>query len=408
MTEADVAVDELAALLRDGDRILVATGAGEPATLVSHLLEAADVAGASLELVQVMTGSRGGILQGRSRGHRLRVPVPGHDRPVDPSEILPSSMLQLARGIDTQRLRIDGVLFAATATDDATLVPGLCVDLVPAAFRRARFRAAERNAALPHVWTDAAFGTVDCEVVVDSDVAPPPMDGGPVDDVARRIGDHVATLVDDGDVLELGIGRPLAGIADALCERAVSISVHTGLISDWTHTVVEGGVAERPAACADVPVVASVAMGSAGFYGWLGASSAVRLVESLHAHDPRHLIGGDRFVAVNAAARIDLSGQVGVPDAAADGRVVGGLLDFAVAGAYGGRSVVALPSVDSAGRSRIVPALSAVQLPGSLVTHVVTEHGVAELADRTWQERRRALIGVADPEYRQALQAAGR
>lgn len=407
MSEAHPSVDQLAALVRDGDRILVATGAGEPSVLIPRLLYAAERAGVSLEIVQVMTGSRGGILEARSRGHRLRIPVPGHGGPVHPEEILPSSMAQLAQAIDSAELRIDGLLFSATGSDDETLEPALCVDLVPAAFRRARFRAVERNSALPRVETDVVFNVNQCDVVVDTHVQPPALEGAQVDDVARQIGHNVSTLVHDGDVLELGIGRPLAGVADALCERDTSLSVHTGLASDWTRTLVEAGVAERPPACADVPVVASVAMGTSSFYTWLDAAPGIRLVGSLHAHEPHHLGGLGRFVAVNAAARIDLSGQVGVPEKVADSRVVGGLMDFAVGGAYGGRSVIAVPSVDSAGRSRIMPALSAVQLPGTLVTDVVTEHGVASLTGRTWQERRRALIAIAAPQHRHELRRAG-
>lgn len=403
MTDPDGVVDQLAALVRDGDRILVATGAGEPSALVPQLLDAADRVGAALEIVQVMTGSRGGILAARSRGHRLRVPVPGHGGPVEAEEILPSSMRQLAHAIESGDLPVDGVLFGATSLDAETLAPALCVDLVPVAFRRARFRAVECNAAMPHVLTDEVFARSECDVVAHSDVPPPTLESSAVDEVARQIGANVASLLRDGDVLELGIGGPLAGIADALCDRGVSVSVHTGLTSDWTRTLVEAGVADRPPACDDHPVVASVAMGSPEFYRWLDQSSAVRLVGSLHAHDPAHLMGLGRFVAVNAASRVDLHGQVGVSAEIADRRVVGGLLDFSVAGAYAGASVVATRSVDRAGRTRIVPGVGAVQLPAGLVTHVVTEHGVAVLAGRTWQERRAAMIEVAAPEHRETL-----
>jgi acyl CoA:acetate/3-ketoacid CoA transferase beta subunit len=398
--------DRFAGQLRDGDRILVATGAGEPTGLITALLEGADRAGVSLEIIQIMTGSQAGILAGRSRGHRLRVPVPGHGGPVEPEEILPTSMLQLARAIDTGELRIDGVLFSAVPGEGTAIAPALCVDLVPAAFRRARFRAVERNVAMPSVSTDWGFDLDTCEIVLDSAVPPPVCESPEPDDVARQIGANVAELIPDGAVLELGIGRPLSGIAAALAERGASISVHTGLISDWTQTVVEAGVAERPLECTrDVAVVGSVAMGSHDFYAWLATTPSVRLLDSLHAHNPAHLAGLG-FTAVNAASRVDLGGQVAVPDHVAGRRVVGGLLDFAIGGAYGGQSVIAMPALDGHGRSRIVPTTSAVQLPATLVTHVVTEHGVAHLSGKTWNERRDALISVAEPEHREDLRRA--
>ncbi len=103
-----------------------------------------------------------------------------------------------------------------------------------------------------------------------------------------------------------------------------------------------------------------------------GRAAAGSTRGSRHAQDPAHLAGLGSFVAVNAASRVDSTGRTGAEDDVSGRMAVGGLLDFAVAGTYGGRSIVTLESVDRHGRSRIVPRLSTVQLPGSLVTHVVT------------------------------------
>ena len=406
-TEAEVArcADQLAGSIGDGDRIMVATGSGEPPLLIAGMLEAADRIDARLEILQVMTGSRGGIFAGERR-HRYLVPVPGRHSIIEYCDILPSSMAQMANAIRSGELRIDGVLFASTVIDDEGLAPALCVDLVPAALQAARFRATEINARLPRVLTDARLERAHCEVVVEHDSEPPVLDGGSSDETTRRIGANVAEIITDGSTLELGIGAALSGVADALVHRDASLAIHTGLISDWLIPLVDAGVAERPLACArGLPVVASVAMGSREFYHWLASTSQVLLAPTEHAHDPQHLMGLDTFVAVNSASFVDLSGQVGVPTKGADLRPVGGLLDFAIAGAYRHGSVIALRSLDRAGDSRIVPSLPAAQITGSLVTHVVTEHGIAQLAGRTWAERRRELISVADPDHRAWLHA---
>jgi acyl-CoA hydrolase len=96
---------------------------------------------------------------------------------------------------------------------------------------------------------------------------------------------------------------------------------------------------------------------------------------------------------------------VGVSAHAADRRAVGGLLDYATAGAYGRGSVIALESLDRSGRSQIVPELTALQLPSQLVTHVVTEHGIARLAGKTWPQRVREMLAVAHPDHRAELRS---
>jgi acyl-CoA hydrolase len=77
-----------------------------------------------------------------------------------------------------------------------------------------------------------------------------------------------------------------------------------------------------------------------------------------------------------------------------------------------GRAVIVLPSTARGGTiSRIRGTLT----PGSVVTtlkntvdHVVTEHGVAELRGRSLSERARALIAIADPQFRDGLEAEAR
>jgi acyl-CoA hydrolase len=51
-------------------------------------------------------------------------------------------------------------------------------------------------------------------------------------------------------------------------------------------------------------------------------------------------------------------------------------------------------------------AASPQQLINAIVHYLVTEHGVAYLYGKTLRERARALIGIAAPEHREALERA--
>lgn len=82
-------------------------------------------------------------------------------------------------------------------------------------------------------------------------------------------------------------------------------------------------------------------------------------------------------------------------------------------GAYasqGGRSIIACHSTAARGTvSRIVARLDGpVTTPRNDVHFVVTEHGQANLKGLTTVERARALIGLADPQFRDRLERDAR
>src|SRR5258706_12824650 len=119
-----------------------------------------------------------------------------------------------------------------------------------------------------------------------------------------------------------------------------------------------------------------------------------------------------RFVAINAALEVDLTGQINAETAG--GRhvgLIGGQMDFVRAAnrAPEGRSIIALPSTNrDRTQSRIVARLAdgGVTTPRGEADTVVTEHGIPELKGRTLAERARALIAIADPAFRDELSRA--
>jgi acyl-CoA hydrolase len=161
--------------------------------------------------------------------------------------------------------------------------------------------------------------------------------------------------------------------------------------------------------------VTGVILGSAWLYEFAAEHAeafAVRAVSE--THDPATLAGIERFTAINGALEVDLTGQVNAEQAG--GRyvgAVGGQADFARGAMYaeGGQAFVVLRSTTRDGRSRIRAQLtdgSVVTTLKNTVDHVVTEWGIAELRGRPIAERARALIGIAHPDHRDALEAQAR
>ncbi|MET7992183.1 acetyl-CoA hydrolase/transferase C-terminal domain-containing protein [Amycolatopsis sp. NPDC005232] len=403
-------------LVRDGDRLFVGTGAGEPHTLIRTLVEDVLPYRRDVELLQVAVGGREGIVDyPDGRGHRLRLVAGGprgiHALREGRARGVPASMGTVDELIESGALPIDGVLVAGTAPagDDAGAVgPGLSLDLGRSAAAVARFRALELNRALPSVRSVGWLDLADCDLVISTDLAPPELAPSPVTDAQLRIGELVADLVVPSAALELGVGRGLTGVARALAARrpGLKLTVHTGMITDDVKLLVESGVVAGPSP--DDPkagVVATVALGSAEFYRWLDGNPAVTFVDSSRAHRLTHLTRLGDFLAVNSASQVDLVGNVGALSWA--GLLGGGgLSDFATAGAHSLGSVIAVESRNRSGRSRLVPRAAHVQLHGSLVTHVVTEYGVAHLRGLDAPGRAERVIAVAHPGDRAELAAA--
>src|SRR5262245_22698668 len=151
-------------------------------------------------------------------------------------------------------------------------------------------------------------------------------------------------------------------------------------------------------------------MGTEPLFRWVHENPRVYMEPSTSIHDPRVVAGLERFVSINSAVEIDLTGQVNA-EALGWRQVagVGGQFDFvAGAGLGGGRSVIALPSTGRGGEvSRIVARLEAgtpVTTPRHLVDYVVTEFGRAELRGLSEDQRARELTRLAHPRFREGLE----
>lgn len=378
--------------------MLVGTGTGEPAALIEELI-AASAATPSIRAIQVMTGGAERLAEVSGAALRLATPVPGPKTrkaiAEGRAELLTEPMSGLLRSIMEGTLRIDGILLQGRALDARRATPGLIADIMVPAWERARFRALELNERLPRIACETLLDIAAAQHVVRSSREPNELAEDAVSEAAARIGAFVAEIVPDGATLELGVGRALAGIAPALASRRRNLAMHTGIVGNAAMRLIEAGCVSRPARGAALAVGAT-AMGTRSFYAWADGNPRIALVDSRVAHNGDALAATPRFVAVNAALQVDLQGNVN--STSHKGRIVsgvGGGGDFAAAGARGEASVIALFSTTPDGASTIVPAVEAVSIPGSHVTHIVTENGVARIRGLGAGERARAIAALA-------------
>ncbi|MDQ4116584.1 MAG: acetyl-CoA transferase [Actinomycetota bacterium] len=379
-------------LVRPGDLVVVAQGVGEPTPLLTRLLEAAP------DGVEVFVGlSHSDALTGPSRlplvsfGALGPLGTPPHRGRV---EIVPAHFDDLARVLPHRGRDLVVLLQVAEPDQGGGHSLGMAVDHTYELLGRARAVVAEVNAQLP-VTSAPRLPRSAFDACVPSSRPLPVVAAPEIDDAQRRVAERVAALVPDGATLQLGLGALATAIGGALGGHR-DLAVRSTLAGDWLLELVRAGalLPERAVICE--------AAGSAELYKLVTASDiAIRPVPDV-AH-----VDVERFVAVNSALQVDLSGQVNAEELPAGHLgAIGGQAEYlrAAQRSPGGCAVVALPA--TAGRhSRIVPRLdpATVTTARSGVDVVVTEHGHADLRGRGLRERAESLIAVAAPEHRAAL-----
>lgn len=290
---------------------------------------------------------------------------------------------------------------------------GVSVDIVKEAVEQARVVIAEINPRMPRTHGDSFVHVSRLAAVVDVDHALPELAPEPIDEVSRAIGANVASLVEDGDTIQTGIGAIPNAVLAALGDRR-DLGVHTEMFSDGVVDLVERGVITNARkTLRRGKLVTSFVMGTKRLYDFMDDHSIVEMRSSDYVNDPAVVARNRGMVAINSALAIDLTGQVcadSIGSLIYSG--VGGQVDFirGAARAERGKPVLALPSTAKNGTiSRVVPELA----PGSGVTTsradvhwIATEHGIVNLHGKTLRERARMLIQLAAPQFRDELAAS--
>jgi acyl-CoA hydrolase len=153
-------------------------------------------------------------------------------------------------------------------------------------------------------------------------------------------------------------------------------------------------------------------MGTRRLYDFMDDNPAVAMLDAAYVNDTAVIRRNPTVTAINSAIEVDLTGQV-CADTIGTYQYsgVGGQMDF-IRGASlseGGKPIIALPSTTRSGISRIVPHLKEgadVVTTRAHVHYIVTEYGAATLYGKNLRERAAALIEIAHPDHREALQEA--
>jgi len=291
---------------------------------------------------------------------------------------------------------------------------GVSVDVVHAACRAAQVVVAQINPRLPRTFGESFLHVSEIDYALEAEAEIPEWTPQGETDVAAKIGEYLAQLIEDESTIQVGIGDVPDQAIRAL-KGHKRLGVHTEMFSDGVRELIEAGAVDNSAKTANRGrTVASYCVGSRALYDFVHENPHINFRPAEYTNNIAQIARNRKMVAVNSAMQVDLTGQVAGSVGGQFYRGVGGLMDFTRGAVLseGGLPIIALPSTAKDGQtSRIVPFFTeGAGLVGSRadIHFVVTEHGIATLRGRNVRERALELIQVAHPEHREDLLRAAR
>lgn len=278
------------------------------------------------------------------------------------------------------------------------------------AVKTAKLVIGQINRHMPRTWGTSTIPYNALDVVVECDAPLFEIPVAPLGPVDLKIGQHIASMVKDGATLQMGIGAiPNAVLASLTSHK--HLGIHTEMMGEGAMELMKRGVVDntRKRFMPD-QTVASFALGTRALYDFIDDNPGVVFLEANVSNNPVLVGSNPDVVAVNSAVEIDLTGQV-CADSVGTRHIsgVGGQVDFIRGAALseGGLPIICFPSTTKSGASKIVSMLrpgAGVVTTRAHVHYVVTEHGIAKLIGKNLQERAKALIQIAHPNHRAALE----
>ena len=238
----------------------------------------------------------------------------------------------------------------------------------------------------------------------------PVLPAAQLDEVSIAIGNLIAEEIPDGACIQLGIGAIPDATGMALKSKH-DLGIHTEMFTDSMVELIECGAVNNSKKQIHRGIsVTTFAFGSKRIYDYIDDNPGIALMPVDYVNNPEVICQNDNMISINAALEVDLLGQVCAESVGTKHMSgTGGQVDY-VRGACqsrGGKSFIAFASTAKGGTiSKINPILN----PGAVVTtskndvdNIVTEFGIARLRGRPMEERVKALISIAHPNFRDEL-----
>lgn len=410
-TDAVTAISKI----KRGKRILIGSGCAEPQFLVKKLVENHQRFHDN-EIVHLLTtGFAGYVSPEYNKAFRHNAFFIGGNVRKSVSEGLsdytPVFLSEIPLLFKNNKMPLHCAIVQVSPVDENGMVSlGISVDIVLSAVMNAELVIAQVNKNMPKTLGKALLPVTAFDYLVAHDEPILELHDEPLDEISLAIGKNISKYINDGDTLQLGIGKIPNAVLKNLHSKK-DLGIHTEMFSNGVADLYRNGnITNTKKGFHDGKGITSFIMGTKDLYDLVDNNSDFEFYPSDYVNDPFIISKNKNMVSINSALEVDLTGQVCADSLGCNFYSgIGGQVDF-VRGAKrseGGKSFIALPSTAKGGKlSRIVANLSS---GGGVVTsrgdveYVVTEYGIAYLHGKTIRERALALIQIAHPDFREEL-----
>jgi len=407
--------EEALRCVQSGMRVYIQPGCAEPETLVDALLQRAPHV-QDVEIVHMMTMGKAPYVAPEMAGHfrHNAVFIGGNVRDAindGRADYTPLYLSEIEELFESGAMPLDVALIEVSPPDSHGFCSfGVGVDTTLTAARLARYVVAQVNDQMPRTYGDSFIHVSKIDAIVESSRPLCALKKPEVTEMQIAIARNVAGLIEDGAVLQTGIGGIPDAVLPLLMDRK-DLGVHSELVSDGVIPLIDAGVLTgarknfKPR-----KIILGFALGTKNLFDYVDNNPIFEFHPTAYTNDPALIARNDNMVAINSALQVDITGQVcsdSIGTYFYSG--IGGQVDFlrGASRSKGGKAIIALSSTAKNGTiSRITPMLApgaGVVTSRGLIRYVVTEYGVAYLHGKSIRERAQALIEIAHPKFREEL-----
>ena len=409
-----VSVEEAVSHVQSGNRIVFTHACGEAQALTEELVRQADRL-ENVEIVHMVAMGKAPYCQPGMEKHfrHNALFVGGSTRKAveeGRGDYTPCFFHEIPKLFTDGTLPVDVAFLQLSEPDENGVCSyGVSVDYTQPAAEAAKLVIAQINKNMPYTYGNG-INLKDIDYIVEKDEPLIELQPPKIGETEHKIGEYVASLIHDGDTLQLGIGAIPDAVLSFLGDKK-DLAIHSEMFSDGVVDLARKGVITNKKKTIDQgKFVSCFLMGTKKLYDFVNNNPDVLMERVDYTNDPFVVAKIDNIISINSAMQVDLMGQVNAEMIGyKQFSGVGGQVDFVrgASRAKGGKAIIAMPSTAGHGKiSKIVPLLdegAAVTTSRNDVDYVITEFGIAPLKGRTLRQRAIALIKIAHPDFRDGL-----
>src|SRR5215813_5819593 len=307
--------DEALRCVQSGMRVYIQPGCAEPETLVEALIQRAPHV-EDVEIVHMMTMGSAPYVAPDMAGHFRHNAVFIGSNVRDAinegrADYTPVYLSEIEQLFESGAMPIDVALIEVSPPDAHGFCSfGVGVDTTLTAAKCAHYVVAQVNDEMPRTYGDSFIHVADIDAIVEASRPLCSMKPVKVTDLQVAIARNVEGLIEDGAVLQTGIGGIPDAVLPFLMDRK-DLGVHSELVSEGVIPLIEAGVLTgarknfKPR-----KIIVGFALGTKKLFEFVDNNPIFEFHPTAYVNDPAFIARNDRMVAINSALQVDLTGQV--------------------------------------------------------------------------------------------------